>query len=245
MKRNYLLAIFFISILSTQAQQWAGPNNTTSTISRTGNIETHGITIKAGSSPGVNLVRDDNNINNGAVISQINFRSSDRFGGLIVARAVGAWGADTDQAGTKIEFWTQDNTTNGNLGTRMVIDHDGKVGIGTQTMGSHQLAVEGSIGAREVKVEIGEWSDFVFENGYGLRTLEQVENFINKNKHLPEIPSAEDVAKNGVNLGEMDAKLLQKIEELTLYVIDINKRVNQLELENKNLKTEVSNLKIK
>lgn len=100
----------------------------------------------------------------------------------------------------------------------------GKLGIGTEDTGTHKLAVEGTIGAREIKVEASGWSDFVFENDYELPTLEEVESFITENKHLPEIPSEAEVAENGINLGEMDAKLLQKIEELTLYVIELNKQ---------------------
>ncbi|MEQ9006472.1 MAG: hypothetical protein RLP12_01210 [Ekhidna sp.] len=122
---------------------------------------------------------------------------------------------------------------------RLFIQNNGQVGIGTNSMGSHQLAVEGSIGAREIKVEASGWSDFVFEKDYELRTLEEVEQHINENGHLPEIPSEEEVTENGVNLGEMNAKLLQKIEELTLYMIDMNKRMNQLETENTQLKEKV------
>ncbi len=104
---------------------------------------------------------------------------------------------------------------------------DGKLGIGTTSFGSHKLAVEGSIGAREIKVEATGWSDFVFEKDYELRTLEQVEEHINENGHLPEIPSEAEVTENGVNLGEMNAKLLQKIEELTLYLIEQNKQLDK------------------
>ena len=117
------------------------------------------------------------------------------------------------------------------------------VGIGTLTTGSHKLAVEGSIGAREIRVETTGWSDFVFENDYQLRSLEEVEAHINENGHLPEIPSEPEVLENGINLGEMDAKLLQKIEELTLYLIEQNKqnqaqqaRIEQLEKELKAIK---------
>lgn len=108
---------------------------------------------------------------------------------------------------------------------RMTIHDTGEVGIGTISTGSHQLAVEGSIGAREIKVEASGWSDFVFENDYELRTLEEVEQHINENGHLPEIPSEAEVTENGINLGEMNAKLLQKIEELTLYLIEQNKEL--------------------
>ncbi len=120
---------------------------------------------------------------------------------------------------------------------------NGNLGVGTVSTGSHKLAVEGSIGAREVKVEATGWSDFVFEKDYELRTLEEVEEHINENGHLPEVPNKAEVTENGINLGEMDAKLLQKIEELTLYMIDMNKRVNKLEQENTQLKESNQELK--
>ena len=110
------------------------------------------------------------------------------------------------------------------------------VGIGTLTTGTHKLAVEGSIGAREIIVESSGWSDFVFNENHKLRTLEEVEKYIEEEGHLPEIPSEAEVNKNGINLGEMNAKLLQKIEELTLYMIDVNKRISHLEKENSELK---------
>lgn len=129
----------------------------------------------------------------------------------------------------------------------------GNVGIGTTTTGSHKLAVEGSIGAREIKVEASSWSDFVFEKEYELPTLKEVENHIKEKRHLKDIPSAKEVEKNGFYLGAMDAKLLQKIEELTLYTIEQekklqsqdekiktleaqNNRIEKLEEENKKLK---------
>ena len=120
---------------------------------------------------------------------------------------------------------------------------EGKVGIGTSETGTHKLAVDGTIGAREIVVEAGTWSDFVFNTDYKLKDLEEVEIFIEENKHLPDIPSEKEVKENGVQVGEMNAKLLQKIEELTLYMIDINKRVKLLEEENKALKEENSILK--
>ncbi|WP_082994807.1 MULTISPECIES: hypothetical protein [Aquimarina] len=123
--------------------------------------------------------------------------------------------------------------------TRMTIDgQTGNVGIGTTNTGSHRLAVEGSIGAREMVVEAGTWSDFVFYDDYKLPTLKEVENHIKENRHLKDIPSASEVQENGIFLGEMDAKLLQKIEELTLYIIEINKRVDELEKENLQLKNQ-------
>ncbi len=116
------------------------------------------------------------------------------------------------------------------------------VGIGTTTP-KNALDVVGTIRSTEVKVEATPWPDFVFEKDYELKTLEEVEDFVAENKHLPEIPSEVDVNENGINLGEMDSKLLLKIEELTLYMIDMNKRMGKLENENTELKKEVSALK--
>ena len=89
------------------------------------------------------------------------------------------------------------------------------------------MAVNGKIRAKEIKVETN-WSDFVFENGYDLPTLEEVEKHIIEKGHLKDIPSAKEVEENGILLGEMNAKLLQKIEELMLYTIDQQKMINQL-----------------
>ena len=136
-----------------------------------------------------------------------------------------------------------------NSTTKLIIKGDGNVGIGTTETGTHKLAVDGTIGAREIIVEAGTWSDFVFNKDYKLKDLEDVENFIEENKHLPDVPSEKEVLENGVALGEMDAKLLQKIEELTLYMIEQNKKTEKLiekveiiESENKELKEKITKL---
>ncbi|WP_299160487.1 hypothetical protein [uncultured Tenacibaculum sp.] len=108
---------------------------------------------------------------------------------------------------------------------------NGNVGVGTRDTGTHKLAVEGSIGARKIKVEaFPNWSDFVFEKEYKLPTLKEVESHIKEKGHLKDIPSEAEVKKNGFYLGDMDAKLLQKIEELTLYTIQQDKEINELKL---------------
>ena len=133
---------------------------------------------------------------------------------------------------------------------KMILTANGSLGIGTLTTGTHKLAVEGSIGAREIKVMATGWSDFVFKKEYNLPTLEEVEKHIAEKGHLENIPSEEEVLKDGINLGEMDTKLLQKIEELTLYMIEMKKenekvkdenillKKNQLELERRIVKLE-------
>ncbi|MBV6646813.1 MAG: hypothetical protein KI790_15250 [Cyclobacteriaceae bacterium] len=107
--------------------------------------------------------------------------------------------------------------------------NNGNFGIGTEDTKNYRLAIAGKTITEEVKVALIEnWPDFVFENNYNLRTLEQVEEHIAQKGHLPEIPSEAEVTENGINLGEMNAKLLQKIEELTLYLIEQNKEINEL-----------------
>jgi len=115
---------------------------------------------------------------------------------------------------------------------KMRINSDGNIGIGT-TNPLNKLDVNGTIHSKEVKVDMKGWSDFVFKKEYNLPTLEQVEKHIVKNGHLENIPSEKEVLENGINLGEMNAKLLQKIEELTLYMIEIKKE--NIEMKNENL----------
>lgn len=124
---------------------------------------------------------------------------------------------------------------------------DGRVGIGTMDPGEYKLAVEGAIGARKIKVINGPgWADYVFNKDYNLMSLASLEAFIQKNNHLPNIPSEQEVKENGgIELGEMNAKLLEKIEELTLYVITMNKAVEKLNKEVQELKSENKTLKNK
>ena len=113
----------------------------------------------------------------------------------------------------------------------------GNVGIGTQVNPAYRLAVAGNIVAEVVRVALlGYWPDFVFETSYELPSLAAVEQHIKTNKHLMNIPSAHQVQQQGIALGDMDAKLLRKIEELTLYAIAQEKQIQQLKSQNEQLK---------
>lgn len=113
----------------------------------------------------------------------------------------------------------------------LVIFNTGKVTVGTDQYDSdpnYIFYVRKGIKAEQVKVEnpaANGWADYVFKKDYKLRTLEEVEKHIEQKGHLPNIPSAKEVEKDGINLGEMDARLLEKIEELTLYSIEQNKKL--------------------
>jgi hypothetical protein len=88
--------------------------------------------------------------------------------------------------------------------------------------------VNGKIWANEIEVTTDRWSDYVFEDNYLLIPIDEVEAFIKANKHLPGVPSEKEVTDKGINLGEMDAILLKKIEELTLYVIELKKELEEV-----------------
>lgn len=119
----------------------------------------------------------------------------------------------------------------------MTISNNGNISIGDFDSQSYKLGVNGTIRAKEIKVETANWPDYVFDPSYQLPDLETTEKFIKQHKHLPEIPAAREVESNGVNLGELNATLVKKIEELTLYMIDINKVVRQQQIEIEQLKS--------
>jgi len=130
---------------------------------------------------------------------------------------------------------------------RMRITSSGDVAIGTTDSKGYKLAVAGSMIAESVKVKLqGAWPDFVFAKNYQLPSLQETEQHILAKGHLPGIPSAAEVAKEGIELGEMNKKLLQKIEELTLYLIEMKKEIDALKANDmQNKKTGIENLNLK
>src|SRR5690606_483998 len=108
----------------------------------------------------------------------------------------------------------------GSVGEVMRIKTNGDVGIGTATP-TDKLSVNGRIRAHEVKVETANWPDYVFHRDYALMTLSELEAYIEKNGHLPGMPTAAEAEAEGIALGEMNNKLLEKVEELTLHLIKL------------------------
>jgi len=115
----------------------------------------------------------------------------------------------------------------------------GKVGIGDVNPADYpnstsKLFVEGGITTEEVRVKIKTlWSDFVFNDDYQIIPLTELDIYIKQNKHLPDIPSSTEVEKNGIELGKMNVLLLQKIEEMTLYLIEQQKQIDLLKQQQK------------
>ena len=152
---------------------------------------------------------------------------------LDVAGAINATGVYVN--GTLISgdaFWTK---TGNNVTTNSII------GVGTTLANNpngYMFAINGKIGAKEVQIENTSttWPDYVFKSSYKMMSLPEVESFIKANGHLPEVPSEEQVKAEGIKVYEMNAKLLQKIEELTLHLIEANKRIDTLSEQVKKLK---------
>lgn len=132
-------------------------------------------------------------------------------------------------------------TSSGNLRISGAGNHyiqNGNVGIGTMSP-DEKLTVKGKIHTQEVMVDMKGplVPDYVFAKDYRLKSLQEVEDYINENKHLPEIPSAQDIEKNGLMLAEMNMSLLKKIEEMTLYMIEQNKKISSQSKEIESLKS--------
>jgi len=150
----------------------------------------------------------------------------------------------------RIYFYAEKQNTSANHEVtptpKMIINELGYVGIGTIDTKGYKLGVKGKIAAEEVKVALyNSWPDYVFEKEYKLPSLKEVENHIAEKGHLQNIPSAKEVNENGIHLGEMNAKLLQKIEELTLYMIEQNKKTELLLKEVTSLKKKNAELEKK
>lgn len=137
--------------------------------------------------------------------------------------------------GTYSDFNIENETSSPDFGAINFITNK-KVQLAIKPNGNASL--QGKFEAKEVKVTLTPTADFVFDEKYDLPTLEEVEKHIKEKKHLPEIASAKVMEKEGVNVGEFQIKLLQKIEELTLYSIEQSKQIKQLKNENEALKAQ-------
>ncbi len=123
-------------------------------------------------------------------------------------------------------------------------NEQGAVGIGVLSGASipagYLLAVDGKVISEEIKVQLsGSWPDYVFKEDYPLQSFDDLRSFIKQNKHLPNIPAAAEVEKNGIEVGDMQKRMVEKIEELTLYILDLETRLKKLEAVN----TSTSSLK--
>jgi hypothetical protein len=142
------------------------------------------------------------------------------------------YNTDANPAYSGLNFW-KPSPANNSANYILYLRDDGNIGMGVtpdKINATYRLSVNGAIRATKVVVEIG-WADYVFKKDYKLMPLEQLEKFISHNKHLPNIPSAAEVEEKGLDVGAVQAKQMEKIEELTLYIIELNKTVETLKRE--------------
>ncbi len=143
--------------------------------------------------------------------------------------------------------WTTTGTTI-HYSTGKVLIGDPNLSGFKGTPGTYQLYVQGGILTEKVKAAVAttnDWSDYVFEQDYKLKSLKEVEEFVKANKHLPNVPSAQEVVNEGIDMAKMDAKLLEKIEELTLYLIQLDKKNADQEKLIKELSNKINALETK
>ncbi|MBO4402617.1 MAG: hypothetical protein J5792_02890, partial [Bacteroidales bacterium] len=159
------------------------------------------------------------------------------FGDVIDANTqYGNWGIEYmndpnhPEYGQGLNFWQPCGANQLTANYRLFLADNGNIGIKTNNPQA-ELAVNGTVLAKAVRVNISAtyWPDYVFGNDYKMMTISELESYVNENRHLPGIPSASDVEGEGsVDLGEMNTLLLQKVEELTRYIIDLQKQIDEL-----------------
>lgn len=246
-KQLLLLSIFTSTVLSAQLYS---PNGAPAT----SNPSTENVGIGTSSPSSKLQVQGDISSTGGGILNMA-FNANDKINGisnyglsLLGIYPIGSSGNFGPGVALSGYFGLSFNTVSGE---RVRIDDSGNVGIGTSTP-QYKLDVNGKssfadnmrvnakIEAREIKVTLTPTADFVFEEDYNLPKLDDVERHIKEKKHLPEIASAKEMEKDGVNIGEFQIKLLQKIEELTLYTIEQNKRLKKQEEEIQALKKQIN-----
>lgn len=210
-RNSALLILVAVFSFTNSSAQWQGVTNSTGIIYRTGSV---GIGTSTPTAP-IEVIGDV------------------RASGKYIITNVGAF----DNENGNVKVWANSNlvlSSNGGYSTHFFINTNGNIGIGTVNP-DFKLTVNGNIKCEEMLVVVDVPADYVFDLDYKLMPLSEVGKYIKENKHLPNVPSAEEIKQNGWQVGEMNNKLLEKVEELTLYLL-------QLKDENEALKARVEAL---
>lgn len=249
MKKSILVIIQLLFVCVSAYAQWTTTGTVTSTTNNVGigtatpdaPLDINGISLMAGGNANLDTVINPNR--------SLSFLENS--GKLLIGwnRTGGAGEIDliSNQGGGDIggiAFYNHLN--NGTEKQLMWLTGDGALMIGSSrgNTGNNKLAVGGGVIAESVTVKLqSNWPDFVFKNNYQLPSLRDVKTYIAQYRHLPEIPSQADVAKDGINIGEMDNMLLKKVEELTLYLIEKDEEIKIQEAVNRENAVQINLLK--
>lgn len=252
-----ILSLASICLAEANAQQFSGPSDLTSDIQRSGLVKIQGgygdkLYISAGgqngggyvylSETGLRLYSFGNRLRLGYNDSDVS-----GFTGSMIVSEESPDNTNSSLANNLGVFAGTGKTLSlgANKTKQMEFSTTGDITVASGTLrigtlktnsvnnfpSGYRLYVEDGILTEKLKVGLkttSDWSDYVFASDYKLLSLSEVERFIKANKHLPDVPSAEEVVRTGIDVAKMDAKLLQKIEELTLYVIEQQKQIEEL-----------------
>lgn len=251
--RKQILTSFITlcSIFTMNAQNWNGSTNVDGNIWRNGNVgigtSSPAYKISLGGQIGqvttpLGLAFSNDYSNNSLAVNSKLFLYN-TGGTEIYGIGVGSNADIQYHAGSTGNIYGRHDFYSGN-NLKMTILNNGNVGIGT-TSPTYKLDVCGTIRAKEVKVDLLGTCvpDFVFKKDYKLMSLNELEKFVTTNQHLPEIAPEKEMIENGLNMKEFQMKLLQKMEEMTLYIIEQNKKNEKQEQELKLLKAEIKKIK--
>lgn len=230
-KKVYQIAFLLFVCTGSSFAQWAGSTNTVDPIYRNGSV---GI---GNSNPQAVL-----HVTSGGDEIAIFRHPTTANSRIVVGNATGQVNLGVGATTAHPYLWSNtDNFYIGNDGLPTIFVNgmgNGNVGIGTTTPQA-KLAVNGNIFAKSIKVTLAGWPDYVFDSQFKLPSLAELEKYIRQHKHLPDVPSAAEVIKDGIDLGDNQATLLKKIEELTLYVIEQNKKLESQQQQIELLKKQV------
>jgi hypothetical protein len=221
--------MFLGTVSASFAEQWKGPENAEGAIWRSGNIKIGG--QPEGQGPGTALLEVQHDLT-GERDLLLSAKSVFR-GSTSTIFEVDTKGVYVGGATNKVSLLPS-GTFDLAVGRGMVV---GLNSVTDRLPSGYSLAVGGKVLAEEVRVkQVAEWADYVLQPDYALAPLTEVRDYIATHRHLPDVPSSSEVAENGVGLGEMQATLLRKIEELTLHLIEQHDRIEALQSELSELK---------
>ena len=168
--------------------------------------------------------------------------SPDQVGARIRGERLNNWNPNSAlKQSMELVFYTSDGLDQTQLLEKLRIKSDGSVGIGISDTKGYKLAVAGNIHAESITVQAhGSWPDYVFSNTFELKPLSAVNDYVKLHHHLPDFPSAKEVEEKGLNLGEVNRLLTQKVEELTLYLIEKDQKEKAQQIQIDELKAQMA-----
>lgn len=152
------------------------------------------------------------------------------YGNLILNAAGGNIGIGTASPTSRLDINGTFSVAGDGVNKAIQVDNQGRVAIGSKFANNYWFSVNGNMICEELKVQLATaWPDYVFHPAYKLRTFDELRQFIRHNNHLPDIPEASVIEQEGINVGDMHKRTIEKIEELTLYILQLEERIQKLE----------------